>query len=365
MPLKERQEIIQKIEGCREGRHLISICNFDRASDPQVPGLATQFHEDMKEPLFRVLKETVKEGGKLDVFLYTRGGATNAVWPIVGLLREFDPDFEVLVPFRAHSSGTMLALAGKKIVMTRLAELSPIDPTTANQFNPLVDRQLLGIAVEDVTAYKEFWQGVVPDTLRPEQSVAALQPYLGRLATEIHPLALGNVQRVYMQTKKLARMLLAQHYGGDDDRMEKIIDLLTKEYYSHNHMISRQDAQGIFSKENIVFPTPDLEGLMDALLRQYENDFELRHKFVIGKYMGDDTEKTARFIGGVLESSCWSYLNDSTLKVRQHVAPPSGVQIQVPPGTVVPLVPGLPRRFEWQLMQQSWTRNTTPKGVTT
>ena len=196
MPLQERQEIIGQIEEAREGRRLVAICNFDRASDPHLPGLTTQFHEDMKEPLFRVLKQTLKAGAKLDVFLYTRGGATNAVWPIVGLLREFDTEFEVLVPFRAHSSGTMLALAARKIVMSRLAELSPIDPTTANQFNPQVERQMLGIAVEDVTAYKEFWQGTLPEKLKGKKAARLLEPYLTRLATEIHPLALGNVQRV-------------------------------------------------------------------------------------------------------------------------------------------------------------------------
>lgn len=360
MPLKERQEIIQQIEKLRPGRRIVGILNFDRAAEPaQIPGLGTSFQEDMKEPLFRVLKETIKDGSKLDVLLYTRGGATNAVWPIAGLLREFDPDFHVLVPFRAHSSGTMLALAAKQIVMTRLSELSPIDPTTANQFNPQTpDRQILGIAVEDVTAYKEFWQTALPND--PER---ALQ-YLGRLATEIHPLALGNVQRVYMQIKKLAKMLLSHHYGDDTDKIDKIIDLLTKEFYSHSHMIGRQEAKDILGEDHIVFAPAEMEELLDALLRQYENDFELRHKFVLCRFMAEETEKTARFVGGVVESGTWSYLNDSTLKVRQFIAPPQNVQIQVPAGAPVPLIPGIPRKFEWQVMQQSWTRNKEPKGVT-
>ena len=366
MALKERQAIIEKIEKLREGRRLVAICNFDRVAEPpQLPGLSMQFQEEMKEPLFRVLKETVKDGNKLDVLLYTRGGATNAVWPMVSLLREFDTHFEVLVPFRAHSSGTLLSLAAKKIVMTRLAELSPIDPTTANQFNPQEDRQRLGIAVEDVTAYKEFWQSALPDNVKPEQAAVLLQPYLSRLATELHPLALGNVQRVYAQIKKLARMLLMHHYAKEEDRLEKIIDLLTKEFYSHNHMIGRWEAKEIFGEEHVVFAGEELEAALDELLRQYEDDFELRHKFVLGSFMGDDTEKTARFVGGALESSGWSYLNDSTWKLRQYVAPPANVQIQVPPGQAIPLVAGLPRTYEWQLMQQSWTRNTTPKGVTT
>ena len=207
MPLKDRQAVMQKVEKLRGKRRLVAICNFDRASDPSsLPGLSIQFQEDMKEPLFRVLKETLKGAGELDVFLYTRGGATNAVWPIVSLIREFDPDFEVLIPYRAHSSGTMLALAARKMVMTNLSELSPIDPTTANQFNPrdAVNTQaMLGIAVEDVTAYQEFWKGVIDfkrdDGVSADNKFATFHSHMNRLATEIHPLALGNVHRSYRQ----------------------------------------------------------------------------------------------------------------------------------------------------------------------
>ena len=56
------------------------------------------------------------------------------MWPIVSLIREFDKDFEVLVPYRCHSSGTLTALGAKRIVMDQLSELSPIDPSTGNQF---------------------------------------------------------------------------------------------------------------------------------------------------------------------------------------------------------------------------------------
>jgi hypothetical protein len=51
-----------------------------------------------------------------------------------------------------------------------------------------------------------------------------------------------NVQRVYMQIKKLARMLLLHHYANDEKKLELIIDLL--KYCSHNHMISRRECLG-------------------------------------------------------------------------------------------------------------------------
>ena len=209
MPYDERKTMMGRIERARRGRTLICLCNFDRSSEPGLPGLATSFHADLKECLYRVLKES-PAGKGIDVFLYTRGGDTNSVWPIACLLREFDPDFEVLVPFRAHSAGTMLALAARKIVMTRLGELSPIDPTTGNQFNPLDPlnaKARLGISVEDVRAYKDF----LDDTFKGDTSgegdldLSLAQHFLDKLADAVHPLALGNVHRVHQLA--LARSL--------------------------------------------------------------------------------------------------------------------------------------------------------------
>src|SRR3990167_4767134 len=133
---EQRKLIFTKLSELREGRVPIFFFNFDRVSQPpNIPGLLTQFAADTKEVLYRLLKEAeVKKG--IDLILYTRGGDTNSVWPLVTLIREFDPAFQVLAPFRCHSSGTLLALGARRILMTRLSELSPIDPTTANQFNP-------------------------------------------------------------------------------------------------------------------------------------------------------------------------------------------------------------------------------------
>src|SRR5262245_27907831 len=114
MAFDDRKSVMKEIEELRDGRRLIALCNFDRQEQPPQLGVQLQFGEDLKEPLFRVLKETLETGrASLDLFLYTRGGETNAVWPIASLLREYDADFQVLVPFRAHSSGTLLSLAAK------------------------------------------------------------------------------------------------------------------------------------------------------------------------------------------------------------------------------------------------------------
>ena len=81
------------------------------------------------------------------------------VWPIVSIIREYDPAFEVLVLYRCHSAGTLVALGARRIHMAPLAELSPIDPSTGNQFNTIDqvnNKARLGIAVEDVQQYGIF-----------------------------------------------------------------------------------------------------------------------------------------------------------------------------------------------------------------
>jgi len=129
-------------------------------------------------------------------------------------------------------------------------------------------------------------------------------------------------------------------------------------------MISRAEAQGIFGDDHVQFAGPELATKMDQLLKQYEDDFALRQPFFVNRYMGNDSEKEARLIGGCVESRTWGYLYETKARIRQYAAPPQGVQIQVPPGQVPPLIPGLPRRYDWDVLSQCWVRNKMPMGVT-
>ncbi len=368
MNYDDRKSLIQNVQELRSGRTLVCFFNFDRRSDPPIAGLATQFAADVKEPLFRVLKESPSPKG-IDLCLYTRGGDTNSVWPIVTLLREFDPDFEVLVPFRCHSSGTLLALGARRIWMGPLSELSPIDPSTGNQFNPpdpANPQSRLAISVEDVSAYRDFlekqFSGLSAEGLRFEDFAPILRQFLDALVQKVHPLALGNVQRVVLQIEQLAGNLLRLHPIPQEDVI-KIVDALTTKFFSHLHMISRREAMEILGER--VSPTSaDLAAALDNLLCSYAEAFRLRHGFFLNAFLGDQPEKTVRFIGAVLESAAWSYLYETKATLTQHVKLPPNVQIQLPAGQRLPLVPGLPREIQLQVNAQSWVRHSTPQEVT-
>jgi hypothetical protein len=367
MPYDNRKSLMQTIEEMRGKRTLITLFNFDRISVPPLPGVSTQFHLDLKESLYRILKESPSTNG-IDIFLYTRGGDTNSVWPIVSLIKEFDANFEVLIPFRAHSAGTLLAISAKKILMTNIAELSPVDPSTGNQFNPLDPVQpgnRLGISTEDVNAYidfiKEAYKFSAGDFNATERAI--LQSHIAGLTQAIHPLALGNVYRVQKLVNGLARKLLSSFV--EEGPMESMIKKLTVEPYSHLHMFNRQEAAEILGAERIIFAEPELEKSLDDLLRQYEDDFQLRSPLFASRLMGpNDSQKSFTFVGGVVESRFWSYLFKTKGIITQTSELPPNVNVQLPPGQPMPLVPGLPRKYNVEVHEQKWYHNTRPEGVT-
>jgi hypothetical protein len=356
--------LIDKIQALRGDRILVAFLNLDRPSNPPIPGMMTQFHADVKESLFRVLKESVPAGAKVDLYLYTRGGDVNAVWPIVSLLREFDSDFEVLVPFRCHSGGTLAALGARRVVLGPLSELSPVDPSTGNQFNPVDPSNAtarLAISVEDVRSYRQFVLDQLTDGKAAEPSVLA--PFIEKLVATVHPLALGNVHRVHQQIKQLATTLLNLHSIKGRD-IPSIVDQLTTQFYSHLHMINRNEALKILGNEHVEFASPELADAMDQLLQRYKGDFGLHTPFMLSAHLGDNLEESVRFVGGVVESRSWSYLYATKAQIRQQSKLPANVQLQIPVGQPVPLIPGLPRDYQWQITDQRWVHNLDPQGVT-
>jgi ClpP class serine protease len=60
---------------------------------------------------------------KLDVFIYSRGGAIDVPWRLATALRGTADEWNVLVPFRANSAATLLALGADEIVLGRQGEL--------------------------------------------------------------------------------------------------------------------------------------------------------------------------------------------------------------------------------------------------
>ena len=190
-----------------------------------------------------------------------------------------------------------------------------------------------------------------------------MQPFLSQLTQVVHQLALGNVHRVHRQIQQLAKNLLELQEDITVD-VDRAVRALTKEFYSHMHMINRNEASK-FLGERVVGMEEELAMQMDALLRQYQETFKFSEPFFLAAYMGDELSKDIPFIGGVVESTERSYLFVTEGVITQRPEIPNNVNIQLSQDQQLPLIPGLPRGFDIHVKRRSWVHNERPQGVTT
>ena len=122
-------DIIKKIESLRSSKVITYF-----TSDRQGP-VNARIAMDIIPVISRQLR-LIGKTPNIDLVLYSAGGDTMVPWRLVSMVREYCDKFSVLIPYKAHSSATMIALGADEIVMSDLSEISPIDPSTANVFNP-------------------------------------------------------------------------------------------------------------------------------------------------------------------------------------------------------------------------------------
>jgi hypothetical protein len=223
-------------------------------------------------PLFDVLSAIGKQQ-TLDLVLFTRGGDTEAPWRIVSLFREFCGKFNILIPYRAHSAGTLIALGADEIVMTPLAELGPIDPSRTH---PLLPRregatEAEPISVQDMRHAMRFIREAATgdgNEAMPYTPEAMAQIFTA-LFEKIHPLAIGAIEQSYALSKLIGAQALGTHMDAQADgpKIKAIVDRLCDEYKSHLYQINRKEARAIGLKA--VDATPDEEKALLDLLKFY------------------------------------------------------------------------------------------------
>ena len=130
MPRPDRLKLIEKLQQIRTSRVICYLTSMR-------PGLNASIADDqVREILEHLLALPSRPIPKLDIFIASNGGSGVIPWRLVFLFREFATSFNVLVPYRAYSAATLIALGADEIVMHPFGELGPIDPTVSNQFNP-------------------------------------------------------------------------------------------------------------------------------------------------------------------------------------------------------------------------------------
>jgi hypothetical protein len=207
----------------------------------------------------------------------------------------------------------LVALGADEIVMTPLAELSPVDPSTNGPFNPTVPVQVapgelpptLPVSVEDVAGYLDLAreEAGIPDA-------ASMRRVFLQLATDVRPLALGQVFRARSQIRMLIRKLLQLHQRPPRFwEVRRIVKALSQELLSHDYLITRQEAKALGLA--VTFATPEDERSMLALYRDYEDTMQLQEPFNLETELPGPGTKQITFDRAYIESAAGAHIQDS------------------------------------------------------
>jgi Serine dehydrogenase proteinase len=319
----ERKELIRRLQQHR-GSTVITYVTGDRA-----PAVA-QIADDALRPLHDHIRPLGRVP-RLDLYLYSRGGAIDVPWRVVNMLRRASDEWHVLIPFRASSAATMIALGADEIVMGPQGELGPIDAIISIQRfmgapgsgQPTVFQD--NVSVEDVMAYVKFVQNRLG--LADQSALAAS---LGTLTLRLDAVALGNVYRTQSHIRDVARrILLSQKTPGQEETIAKIIETLAERVYAHGHAIALAEAQAIGLNARLVDETED--ELMWALLVEYEQAMKLREPIDPAVTLANADVYTEPATIAMIESEIATHELSGMLEVRgrRQIPPTLNVAVNI------------------------------------
>ncbi|MFX1286118.1 MAG: hypothetical protein ACFFB5_20910 [Promethearchaeota archaeon] len=331
----ERMRLIKKIEEETKSRMLIYITG-DRKN------LETKIATDVFPFITNHLNKFQEEYGveHISLFIYSTGGLIVAGFALVNLIREYCKKFTAIVPFKAHSCATLLTFGANNIIMSKLGQFTPIDPSISSPLGPKIDlpnipSRTIPVNVEDLNAYIDMAKSL---GISKQEYLCSIFEYL---TENIHPLVLGQSYRVREQIKFLAANLL-KSAGYSEDEINKIVDIFTVGRYSHDYVISRREAKEIFGLK-IADISSSLEADIFELFQGYSEMLKLSIPYSLDLILGESDEVTAALDSAIIESTDLTYVFRTERKVeRVQLVPP-----QVPAPQLIPMERII--RQEWML----------------
>ncbi len=347
MGRQARQELIRAIETMRQS-HVVTYVVGDR------PGTAVQIGEDAVRPMYDHIRTVSRERqSRIDLFLYSRGGGIEVPWRIVSMFREYCSEFCVIVPYKAYSAATLIALGADQIIMGPKGELGPIDPQVSRveRGEKTVIREELGI--EDVMSYVAFVKerGGLSDQ-------TALSSVMSILADKLTPWKLGQIYRAYSHIRLIARKLIAsRREPPEEQRVNLIIDSLAEKMYYHGHGIGRKEAEDIGLP--VVKPDAELDATLWQLLEAYEEMLKLKDPFDPESSMtSQQDEYTEHQVLAAIESADHLHVFGGDMKLRRiRQTPPQlhlnlNLALQLPPNLQPGDIPAAAQELLRKMVEQ-------------
>ena len=291
--LSDRIEQYKQIEAERDSKLLVYITG-------DKPGMETQISPEVHDMFLNHL-DKFNLPNKITLYLYTRGGDTMAAWSLINLLRQFCNNYEVIVPSKARSAGTLISLGADNIVMTKQATLGPIDPSLNSHLNPQNPtfpqnpQARVPVSVESIKGYFDY----AKQELKIENEEALSKIFLA-LSNQIHPIVIGSVFRSRQQIQMLATNLLKKHFGDEPEKMSKIINFLCSDSGSHDYPIFRREARELGL--HVETPTMEFYTLIKSIYDNIYKELEISTPFNPNSILGESNQAVYNVRRSLIES---------------------------------------------------------------
>lgn len=283
---KARQKLFDKLYAHRKRR----IITFFTSQKKPEPLFATQIAQDALSLFYEILKEC-NLGDKIDLLLHSSGGQIDTPWPLINLIREYCKEINILVPWKAHSAATLIALGANIIEMGPLASLSPIDPQF--QIKTGQKDEFVGVGVEDIYGY----YSLIKETLNLDSNgrAEALKVLAGRISPEV----LGKISRTRKEIRTIATNLLNLHMK-DDSTIEKIVDNLVLELPSHQYFVNRREAKDMGL--SIINMDEETENISFSILNSYREEARMDEPGISVNFTSQETSKSIELSRAFIET---------------------------------------------------------------
>ena len=186
------------------------------------------------------LLHNLKLGTAVDLLINSPGGDANTAEKLVYMIRqvtcpppstdEGEGKFQLIVPERAKSAATLIALSANKIIMSDTSELGPIDPQV------LLPDQFGNLGWYSVFDYIDAYKKAENNYRENPQD-----PVCKTIFKKFDPTRLQQLEQMKTRIRVCAENLLKRHGGNWSMQVDKLMD--TKLFHSHGQMISWEIAK--------------------------------------------------------------------------------------------------------------------------
>ncbi|MCY1190275.1 Serine dehydrogenase proteinase [compost metagenome] len=264
-----------------------------------------------EENLARILHNTENRPKKATLWLTTPGGDPDTAYQIARLLQKKYEHFSVFINGWCKSSGTLICLGAKELIMDDLGQLGPLDIQILNKeefgerlsgLNPI--EALKSISIQSLELLRQqFLSFRFGGGLSTKQALEVATNLTGQLMSPI------TAQLDIMKYGEFTRsMRIALEYGnrlakgcGGNNLKPDAINLLTTGYPSHGFVIDRDEASDtLFNKvskpsDELVTIAESLQSVVDSYFAGANNSvlmIDLRHALGVPAVTPDKEESS-------------------------------------------------------------------------